>query len=292
MYLELKNINKEIDKKQVLDEIDLLIENNPFLCIMGDRASGKSILLRVIAGIYKSDTGAININDNDVSSSLEYQKNIFYVPDMPLFIEDETIDRMIKIYKGFYKDFNVGYARGQVEFFFETCNLKISSLSIEDKKVLAIIFAISSEAKYVLLDETFDNIGKDRRDKIFELMLNENKNRGLTLIFTTQNISETYDIATDIILLKNGRIAAHKNLEEEGLNMCKVQYIDKSFRKPDEIFGKYNIINVENTGLVYTVLIYETKSRIDEYLKSQNLDFYEFLKLNINDLLYDVKNNK
>ena len=288
MYLELKNLTKKFDNFIALDAIDLIIEHSPFLCIVGERGSGKSTLLRTIAGVYSPDDGDININENSIFSDLEYQTNIFFIPDNPVFVKNATISNIIKIYKCFYKDFNVGFANEKMDLFFESKNIKITELSLEDRKILSIILAIASEAKYVLMDETFDNIENSKKELLYELIQNENRIRGLSLIFTTQDVNKVHNIATDIILLKAGRISAYKNLEEAGYNISKIQYLDKSFREPYEIFGSHKIIDIQKVGSVWTVLIGDNKNKIEEVLKDSNLDYYEFLKLDINDILYDL----
>lgn len=292
MYLELKGLTKKFDNFIALDAIDLIIEHNPFLCIVGTNGSGKSTLLRIIAGVYLPDEGEININENNIFSDLEYQKNIFFIPDNPVLVKNETINNIIKIYKCFYKDFNLGYANDKINLFFKSKDTKISELSLEDRKILSIILAISSEAKYILMDETFDNLENDKKDLLFELILNENKIRGLSLIFTTQDVNQVHNIATDIILLSEGRVCAYKNLEEAGCNICKVQYLDKSFREPFEIFGSHKIINTQKTGSLWTVLLEDNKNIMDVYLKDLSLDYYEFIKLDINDILYDLDDIK
>ncbi len=288
MYLELKGLTKKFDNSVALDAIDLIIEHSPFLCIIGRRGSGKSTLLRTIAGVYLPDDGDININDNNIFSDLEYLKNIFYISDDPIFIKNETIGNIIKLYKSFYKDFNIGYANEKVDLFFQSKDIKIYDLNLEDRKILSIIIAIASEAKYILMDETFDNIEDDKKDLLYELIVNENKIRGLSLIFTTQNVNKAHNIATDIILLDSGRIVAYKNIEEAGSNICKVQYLDKSFREPSEIFGAHKIINMQKTGNIWMVLVGDNKNIIDGHIRDLGLDYYEFLKLDINDLLYDI----
>ena len=288
MVLELKKIVKKFDKRIALNSVDLLVENSPFLCIMGKHSSGKSTLLRVIAGIIEADDGEININENNIFSSLEYRKNIFYVSDNPLYMQDETIDYAIKIYKNFYKDFNVGFAKSQSEIYFGSISIKISEMSLEDRKVLSIILAIASEAKYVLLDETLDNIDKTKKEALFDLILEENKNRGLSLIFTTQNINEVVKIATDIIILENGSVIYYENLEVASFHKCKLQYMDKSLRSPEELFGNFRIVNSFSSGKVYIVILADTKHNVEEYLKNLNLEYFEFLKIDINDILYDI----
>ena len=66
MYLELKGLTKKFDNFIALDAIDLIIEHNPFLCIVGAKGCGKSTLLRSIAGVYLPDEGEININENNM----------------------------------------------------------------------------------------------------------------------------------------------------------------------------------------------------------------------------------
>ena len=139
-----------------------------------------------------------------------------------------------------------------------------------------------------MLDETLDNIDKTKKEALFDLILEENKNRGLSLIFTTQNINEVVKIATDIIILENGSVIYYENLEVASFHKCKLQYMDKSLRSPEELFGNFRIVNSFSSGKVYIVILSDTKHNVEEHLKNLNLEYYEFLKIDINDILYDI----
>lgn len=59
--LELKDINKSFDSKQVINHLSLSLNKGEILSIIGPSGAGKTTLMRIIAGLEKADTGHFSI---------------------------------------------------------------------------------------------------------------------------------------------------------------------------------------------------------------------------------------
>ncbi len=275
MILELDSIKKTINKKVLLDDINLSIEHSPILAILGNDDEEKSALLKIIAGIYSCNSGSVKINDNKVDDNFEFRKNIFYVSYDPYFIENENIEYILRTYKMFYKDFNIGFAIDEIGKIFDLNATYPSKLSGQNRRVIAIICALASESKYILIDKTLDGIEGPILIDLKKLILKENSNKGTTLLINTSNIKGIDDIVSDFIVLCDNSLKFHKNINEENEYISKVTYFDESMRNPDEIFESNDIISFVDNKLTKTAIVKLSKDKNEQYIKNKDIKYFD-----------------
>ena len=275
MILELDSIKKTINKKVLLDDINLSIEHSPILAILGNNDEEKSTLLKIIAGIYSCNSGSVKINDNEVDDNFEFRKNIFYVSNDPYFIKNENIEYILRTYKMFYKDFNIGFAIEEIEKIFDLNTTYPSKLSEQNRRVIAIICALASESKYILIDKTLDGIEGPILNDLKKLILKENSNKGTTLLINTSNIKGIDDIVSDFIVLCDNSLKFHKNINEENEYISKVTYFDESMRNPDEIFESNDIISFVDNKLTKTAIVKLSKDKNEQYIKNKDIKYFD-----------------
>ena len=70
MFIQIKNIVKKFGKKTVINDLSLSVNKGEFHVILGPSGEGKSVLLNLLAGIIKPDSGKIYIDNKDVTKLL------------------------------------------------------------------------------------------------------------------------------------------------------------------------------------------------------------------------------
>ena len=75
--LELSNISKSFDNKEVLREIDLQVNQGDFIAVVGKSGCGKSTLLRIIAGLEAISSGSLTVNGQDLNGRNTLAKMMF-----------------------------------------------------------------------------------------------------------------------------------------------------------------------------------------------------------------------
>lgn len=83
--IEVKNISKKFDTIQAVKEISMTIKEGNVFGLIGTNGAGKSTVLRMIAGVLKTDVGEILIDDIPVYENEEAKKKMFFIPDEPYF---------------------------------------------------------------------------------------------------------------------------------------------------------------------------------------------------------------
>ena len=85
--LKINNLNHQIKKNEILNNVSIEIEEDKITCILGPSGSGKTTLLKLIAGLEKVQNGEIYIKDNLVSSTAQHINTEKRLPPCGYFAE-------------------------------------------------------------------------------------------------------------------------------------------------------------------------------------------------------------
>lgn len=176
--LELQNVCLDINGRRVLDNICLKIEKDDKTALIGRNASGKTTVMKTLAGMLDITSGEIYLNQNKVCPR---KKNICYIPADMVYFQWEKLDDV------FFEQFvqNAGYDKAgeivqKVKGFLEH-----SMPSEGEKKVLMIMRAFSSACDLIILDEPFANLDSKWKKDMEELIYGS----GRTVVFSTHDMS-------------------------------------------------------------------------------------------------------
>lgn len=206
--LTINDLTYTYDKDKVLEGINLDIEENDFLAIIGPNGGGKSTLLKLILGINKIQSGKIQIYGENPSKNFS---KIGYVPqntnintDFPIKVIEVVMMGHVGAKKplfGYGKD-EIACARGALaQVGMEKYeNKKIGDLSGGQRQRVMIARALCAHPKLLLLDEPTASIDVAGQKDIYELLKQLNKH--ITIVVVSHDIS---------IILEYAHKAAHIN---------------------------------------------------------------------------------
>ena len=240
MPIEIKKLSFSYDSKPFIDNLDLIIDDGEMVGIIGNTGCGKSTLVRLIAGLIKSDSGKIIIDGDDITNK-KFNKKIlrrklgivFQFPEMQLF--EQTIEKDIffglKQYKLTY-DEKYKRAKEALELLgldFERIKDKSPlALSGGEKRKIAVAGILVCKPKYLIFDEPIAGLDCNSRDSFMKLLLALKQN-GTTIIIISHNTDYLAEYADRILVMDGGKII----LDD----------------KPNEIFNQTNLLNNLNIGV-------------------------------------------
>lgn len=202
--LEIKDLSFEYTKSsKVLENVNLEINSEDFLAIIGPNGGGKSTLLKLILGLLKTKTGSI----------IKHVKNeeIGYVPQNTNLNIDFPITALEVVLMGHItaKKRIFGYAKEDIECAKHSLeqvgmkgfeNRKIGDLSGGQRQRVFIARALCSNPRVILLDEPTASIDVKGQNEIYELLKQLNKN--ICIVVVSHDIS---------VLLNYAKKVAHVN---------------------------------------------------------------------------------
>jgi len=214
--LELHNIVKEFPGVKALNKVSLKVKRGTVHALMGENGAGKSTLIKILSGVYQKDGGQILIDGNPVTinSPMDSQKigiSVIYqefalVPELSItqniFLGKEmkgaglTVNQrtMQKTAKELIQMFNLHVSE----------NKKVGDCTVGQQQMVEIAKAIEANSWIVVMDEPTSAITEAEKEKLFEI-IRELKKKNIAIIYISHRMSEIFEIADEITVLRDGR---------------------------------------------------------------------------------------
>ncbi len=207
----------EIAIEKRLGKFDLSVNfsvNKSKCVIFGSSGSGKSSLLKMIAGFYNPDYGSIKINDRIFFSSEKkinlsiQRRNVGYLPQEYTLFPNMTIKENIEygIKKRKLKD-KMGIENLAERFNIVNCLDRYPyEISGGQKQRAALARALIVKPDILLLDEPFSALDKPIREELRELVADVAKTFSIPVLFVTHDLEEAFVFGEEIVIIKDGRV--------------------------------------------------------------------------------------
>jgi osmoprotectant transport system ATP-binding protein len=207
---------------QALDHVSLQCAEGETLAIVGESASGKSTILRILTGLVRADEGVASVNGTEVTpqhiSALRLQMG-YVIQEGGLFphlTARENIELMARHTKrdeGWIQTRSIELAE-MVQMRPETLHRRPAELSGGQRQRVALMRALMLEPPLLLLDEPFSALDPlIRRDLQRDLRRITQELRTTTLL-VTHDMREASICADSVAIMQNGRILQHAPLSE------------------------------------------------------------------------------
>ncbi|NRA66445.1 MAG: ABC transporter ATP-binding protein [Pseudobacteriovorax sp.] len=213
MNFVVENLCKLNNGNRSLDDISFNIKNNEIIGIKGPSHAGKSLLLRVLAGITQSDFGNYRINGESVyPRSQKYKKQLGYLPqDAPIYSDLKTSEyvSLIATLREFPLSSNLIDEVKSYSGIEKHWNTPIHALSPSAKKCLSFIQCYLHNPKIVLLDSPFIGLESEHKSRVLAKILKE-KHSTATLIVShdTELLNRHCD---KIFFMEDGNLFQNEN---------------------------------------------------------------------------------
>jgi phospholipid/cholesterol/gamma-HCH transport system ATP-binding protein len=200
--ITLQAVGKEFQENWIFQEIFLEIKKHESVVLIGPSGSGKSILLKLIAGLLIPSTGKITLQSQNVG--MLFQKNALFdslsVEENLLFPLKEKLGITGKIAKEKASQFLTAVGLNGSESLFP------DEISGGMQKRLGIARSLIVEPEIILYDEPTAGLDPITSKTIAELILRLKKERGSTLLTVTNDMQRAYQLGDRICLLAKGKL--------------------------------------------------------------------------------------
>ncbi|MCI6581157.1 MAG: ABC transporter ATP-binding protein [Oscillospiraceae bacterium] len=198
--IELKNINKTISSKQVLRNITYNFDYGKVYGLYGINGSGKTMLMRAIAGLVVIDSGEILIDGKRLHKDISFPENAGIVIEnmqlLPKYNAFDNLKLLSKIRKtATDDDIRLSLKRVGLE-----TDIKVKKFSLGMKQRLNIAQAIFEHQNIIMLDEP-TNALDDKGVKLIYDIIREERERGAFVLISThhkEDLKETCDIILNV----------------------------------------------------------------------------------------------
>ena len=234
MYaIETKNLTKSYGKNRGITDINLKVKIGEIYGFAGPNGAGKSTTIKTLLNFIYPTSGQGRILGKDIVKESKDIKNIIgYVPSEVKLYDDITVKELINYSKGFYKNISfddVDYICKELEV---EMDKKIGSLSLGNKKKVALAQAMIHHPKLLILDEPTSGLDPFIQKKLFSLILKE-KEKGNTVFFSSHNLVEIRELCDEVAVIKDGKIIDIINPKVYEKNLVSIVHVKGNIKEDD-----------------------------------------------------------
>jgi len=283
-YIYLKSIAKKYKDKTVIADLSLGLEKGMILAIVGKNNSGKSMLLKILAGNLNIDYGDIFIDGKKFSiDSIDIKKKISYIP------EDVDFDSNLSIYQNLYlymmiyanfksKDIDNIIAHWSSVFNFEDLiHLKVKDLNSSILRTIHLSKIFMYKPEIIILDQPTKNLDPENKIIFWESLKTVLKDS--TIIYSSHDFNEIQDYSDRIAFLDNGKIRLNGSIPD--------------IMKETKGYGYYKIVFKNLVGEEFKNVLRSNSSCYHLDIRDKEVEFYspnkkEAIAIIKDSLQYDV----
>ncbi|HLW53199.1 MAG TPA: ABC transporter ATP-binding protein [Candidatus Angelobacter sp.] len=218
--IELENLEVRLGNRTILDRLNGSLRGR-CIGLLGPNGSGKSTLINTLLGFYPPIAGAARIFGKDVRTNLrELRAMIGYMPESDAFIADMTGVHFVR-YMAEISGLPASDAmeRAHEAFFYvglgEARYRKLGTYSLGMKQMAKLAQALAHGPRLLLLDEPTNGLDPEARKRMLHLVQEIRDTGEVNILVSSHLLRDVEECCDEVIILKEGRIAALCNLEEE-----------------------------------------------------------------------------
>ena len=203
--VEIKNYCKSIKSRPILNNVSYNFEYGKIYGIYGHNGSGKTMLLRAIAGLLVPDSGSVVIDGKVLHKDMSFPPSIgIVIENMNLLPQYNAFDnlKILGKIKKTATDEDITTALERVGL---KSDLKVKKFSLGMKQRLNIARAVFEKQKIILLDEPTNALDNDGVQLIYKL-LKEEKERGALVVITTHHREDLEEICDVVLKMTEGEL--------------------------------------------------------------------------------------
>lgn len=207
MTIEVKSVTKVLRKITVLEDVNLILESGTIYGLRGVNGSGKTMLMRLMAGLIRPTRGEVFLDGKQLGKDLSFPPDMGMLIENPAFLDGYTAAQNLRLLAGIRK--KVGEER--IREILEQVGLgwedkrKYRQFSLGMKQRLGIAGAVLEHPQLLLIDEPTNALDTDGVEIVQELLLEEKK-RGALIVLACHDFSILQSLSDVLYSVKEGRV--------------------------------------------------------------------------------------
>lgn len=209
MKIEVINFTKSIDKIKVLENVNVLLESGNIYGLVGKNGSGKTMFLRMIAGLILPTIGEVRVNERVLGKDTSFPDDLGILLEKPSFLPHltgyENLQMLAKIrnvtsnkeIQSFMNLFDLDWKS----------NKKIKEYSLGMKQKLGIIQAIMENQQIIILDEPFNALDESSVETLRQV-LEKLKAEHKLIVMTSHNKEDIQLLCDHTFMISDGKVIA------------------------------------------------------------------------------------
>jgi rhamnose transport system ATP-binding protein len=213
--IEMRGVAKRFGSVEVLTDIGLALYGGRIHSLAGENGAGKSTLVKILAGIYRPDSGEILLDGQPLTmhgAADARRHGIAVIHQHPAMFPDLSVAENIFVGRQPRRGIRIDWAAMQAtaEELLQRLRMRIDvrlpvkAISVAERQAIEIVRALSLDARVLIMDEPTSTISAREIDRLFEIV-RRLKQQGIAILFISHFIDELLGLGDDVTILRSGR---------------------------------------------------------------------------------------
>ncbi len=283
--IKAEQLVKQFDKFRALDDFSINIPQGCVYGLVGPNGAGKSTFLRHAAGVYKQNSGTLEVFGEKVFENPKIKNKIAYIPDDLFFFLQASIIDMRNFYRSIYPNFSMERYNKLRDVFHLDEKSPIRKFSKGMQKQAAFWLSLCMRPEIMLLDEPVDGLDPVMRRQIWSLILSDVSENGTTVLVSSHNLRELEDVCDHVGIMHKGKMLLERSLSDIQGNTVKLQIVPKD----DVIPQNLTVLHESSTGRMKTLIVRGNPHDVSEAANAADPVYYELIPLTLEEIfIYEL----
>jgi ABC-type Fe3+/spermidine/putrescine transport system ATPase subunit len=203
--LELSGLKKSFGKTRVIPDFHLSVNKGQIVALVGESGCGKTTILRMIAGLEYPDAGVVKLDDRDITNLVPEKRKVGLVfQDLALFPHMTTRQNIAFGQRN--KDKKKLAELMQLTGITGLEDRYPHELSGGQQQRVALARTLANDPDLLLMDEPFSSLDELTHEKVRNEIHDLIKTVGITTIMVTHHPIDSFMMADEVVVMKNGEI--------------------------------------------------------------------------------------
>lgn len=210
--IEIKNVEKNFGKLQVLKNVTLSCQKQECIALIGPNGCGKTTLIKTILGMVLPSKGSIEFKGVNILKQYMYRSQIGYMPQIGKYPDSMTIGEVVEMIKTIRHNHNELDLELWHQFELDKMAHKsMRTLSGGTTQKVSATLAFLFNPEVLILDEPTAGLDPLAAEILKEKIIKE-KEKGKLILITSHLLSELDDLITEIIFMQDGIVEFHQKI--------------------------------------------------------------------------------
>lgn len=224
--IDIGSVTVRYGKNKVLDDISLRVKGGSVFALLGRNGTGKSSLVRCLLGQQHPTAGSIRLFGTDVWKGREgLMHRVGVVPEDPDAPPEMTVEQIARFCSKLYRRWEEKDVWDRMKRFSVPLDTPFGQLSKGQKRQVALALALAPVPDLLVLDDPTLGLDVVARKSLFEEVVSELADRGMTIFLTTHDLAGVERIADRLAILRDGRIALEEDVETLKWRFRRLRYV-------------------------------------------------------------------
>ena len=210
-YIVIENLTKTIKNNTILNNIDLSLEKNKIYGFVGINGSGKTMLLRAVAGLVKYNSGKITVGGIEIKNGTHPKNTGLLIENADLWADLTAMENMLILNQLSITKASTESIKEILTYFGldPESQKAYKAFSLGMKQKLRIAQAFMGEPELIILDEPTNALDENSVIKLRHYILERKKN-GATVLLASHSQTEIEFLCDEIIFMNEGKITKRR----------------------------------------------------------------------------------